>query len=171
MVSNTECPESNSWLAQSITRLQTISQRAHVIHTREGDRALQFPPKMQGTTEINTTTSSDKTDESTLRLGDKIIYVKSLRRLKHYQQLEDEVMDAYLTKICIQSQGIKSSCIQSLYAQYFMDDELSYISNQRILAQLSRTNLLESNMVFLPIGRNGHSSLATANMRTQNIYY
>ena len=111
---------------------------------------------MQRTTEKPTATSSDERDESTLRLGDKTIYAKSLRRLKHYQQLEDEVIDAYLTIICIQSQGIKSSFIPSLYAQYFINDELNYISNQRIIAQLSRTNLLDSNMVFLPIGRNGH---------------
>ena len=65
VANNTEYQESNNLLAQSITRLQTISQRAHVIHTRKRDRALPFSLNMQGTTELATATSSEKQDEST----------------------------------------------------------------------------------------------------------
>ena len=52
-----------------------------------------------------------------------------------------------------------------------MDDDFNYICNQWTITQLSRINLLESNMVLLPIGRNGHWLLATADLRTRTIYH
>ena len=36
---------------------------------------------------------------------------------------------------------------------------------------LSQDNILGSVLVFLPIGRHGHWSLATANLQTKQIYY
>ena len=52
-----------------------------------------------------------------------------------------------------------------------MDDNFNYIGDQRTITQLSRRNLLESYMVFLLIGCNGHWSLVTADLRTQTIYH
>ena len=95
----------------------------------------------------------------------------ALRRLRHYKQLNDEVIDTYLTEICTQNTGTKSSCIPSLYTERIMDDNFNYVSDLRTIKQLSRNHLFEGDMVFLPIERNGHWSLATADLRTRNIYH
>ena len=73
--------------------------------------------------------------------------------------LNDEVIDTYMGQICTHDRGIRSSAIPSLYTERFMDDDFNYISDKRKIEQLSRRSLLESDMVFLPIGRNGHWSL------------
>ena len=60
-----------------------------------------------------------------------------------------------MAQICTQDKGIKSSAIPSLYTEKFMDDDFNYISDTLTIKQLSRRSLLESDMSFLPIGRNG----------------
>ena len=52
-----------------------------------------------------------------------------------------------------------------------MDNEFNYISDTRTIAQLGRANILGSTLIFLPIGRNGHWSLATANTQVKKIYH
>ena len=47
----------------------------------------------------------------------------------------------------------------------------NYISDPGILTHLSRADLFGSSLVFLPIARNGHWSLATADLRTHTIYH
>ena len=116
-------------------------------------------------------TTQERKDDDKWTEGDKRIYVMALRRLRHHRQLSDEVIDSFLSQICTQDRGIKGSCIPSLYTERFMDDEFIYRSDTRTITLLSRRNLFESDMVFLPIGRNGHWSLATADLRTRNIYH
>ena len=99
------------------------------------------------------------------------MYVKSMKSLSHYKELGDEVIDLYLSKICRQSSGIPSCRIPSLYAQCFMDDNFNYIKDQRTIERLSRTKILDATLVFLPIGRHNHWSMATADMRTKRIYH
>ena len=120
---------------------------------------------------MKTATAQEREDYDTLTDGNKRIYVMALRRLRHHKQLNDEVIDTYLSQICTQDTGTKSSCIQSLYTERIMDDDFNYISDLQTIIQLSRKNIFESDMVFLPIGRNGHWSLATADLRTRNIYH
>ena len=94
-----EYQESNEWLDNNITSIESTSQRAHSIKTRSGYGTLTFPHNMQATAHLNTVTATGTRDEDTLRLGDETIYVKSLRRLKHYEQLGDDVIDIYLKQI------------------------------------------------------------------------
>ena len=49
----------------------------------------------------------------------------ALRRRKHYKELNDKVIDTYLTQICTQSRGIKSRCIPSLYTERFVKDDFN----------------------------------------------
>ena len=90
---------------------------------------------MQGAAARNTATSHEKVDDNTLPVEDRTIYIKSLPRLKHYRELNDEVIDTYLSKICKQHTRIKSKCIPSLYRQQCMDDNLNSISDPKILAR------------------------------------
>ena len=62
----------------------------------------------------------------------------------------------------------RDSC---LYAQRFKKDDFNFIYDGRTIAQISQKDILGSQMVLLLVGRNRHWSLATANMRTQNIYH
>ena len=121
-----------------------------------GVRTLVYPKEMQGTTKLNDATAAGIRDEDTLGLGDDRMYVKRIRRFKHYKELGDEVIDTFLNKICSQNSGIKSRHIPSLYAQCFMDDDFNYIGDQRTIECLVRTNILGANLVLLPIGRNNH---------------
>ena len=162
--------ESNAWQSQNITHIDSTTQHAHVIHTNTGHQTLQFPRAMQGTTSLITATEGRK-DEDRLQLRESEIYMKSMRRLMHYRKLDDEVMDTYITKLCKQPGRIDCSNIPSLYAQKFMDDDFNYIHDERTIAQLSRRHIFRSQIVFLPVGRNGHWSLATADMRTREIYH
>ena len=52
-----------------------------------------------------------------------------------------------------------------------MDDNFNYINDQRTIERLSRTNILEATLVFLPIRRHNHWSMATADMRIKMIYH
>ena len=81
------------------------------------------------------------------------------------------MIDAYLAKICSQNNGIKSCRIPSLYAQSFMDDDFNYIRDPRTIARFGRKNILGLTLVYLPVGRNNHWSLATADMITKKIYH
>ena len=116
---------------------------------------------MQGTAKLESVTTEGLRDEETLQLGSKHMYLKSIRRLKHYKELGDKVINTYL----------KSCTIPSLYAQCLMDNDNNYISDHRTIVQLSRLNLLEAKLVFLPIARQHHWSLATANMCKKQIYH
>ena len=89
----------------------------------------------------------------------------------HYRELGYKVMKPYITKLCKQPGRIDCSNIPSMYAQRFMDDDFIDIHDERIIAQLSRRHILRSQIVFFPVGRNGHWSLATASMRTRIIYH
>ena len=95
----------------------------------------------------------------------------ALKKLRHHKQLNDEVIDTLRAQICSQDRGIKGSGILSLYIERLMDVDFNYISDTRIITQLSRRNLFESGMVFQPIGCNRHWLLATADLRTGNIYH
>ena len=97
---------------------------------------------MQGTTKLTDATAAGIRDDDTLVLGDDIMYVRSIRRLKHYKELGDEVIDVYLTKICSQNNGNKSCRIASLFEQSVMDDDFNYIRDQRTIARIGRTNIL-----------------------------
>ena len=106
---------------------------------------------MQGTAILTAATEMRLSDDDILRAGDDQMYIKSIQRLKHFNELGDKVIDTYLKKICQQFSVIKSCSIPSLYAQNFMDNECNYISDQRTLMHLSQVNILGSVLVFLPI--------------------
>ena len=99
------------------------------------------------------------------------MYLRSIRRLEHFKELGDEVINTYLKQICKLRSGIKSCTIPSLYAQSFMENEFNYISDLRTIEQLSQLNLLGAILVFHPIARHNHWLLATANMQTKQIYH
>ena len=61
-----------------------------------GVRTLEYPREMQGTTKLNDATAVGSRDDDTLKPGNDRMYVKSIRRLKHYNKLGDEVIDTYL---------------------------------------------------------------------------
>ena len=65
---------------------------------------------------------------------------------------------------------MRSYSIQSLYAQPFMDNNFNYINDPVTIAHQRRFNILGSTFICLPIGRNGHWSLATANTQARTIY-
>ena len=95
---------------------------------------------MRGTTNLHEATAAEIRDDDKLRLGDDKMYVKSIRRLKHYKETRYEVIDVNLTKICSQNNRIKSCRIPSLYSPSFSDYDFSYIRDKRLIARLGRTN-------------------------------
>ena len=94
-----EYQESADWHDQNITHLKTTTQLAHTILAVAGDKTPEFPWDMQGTAQLNTATAAKFRDEHTMRLGDETIYLQSMRRLKHYRQLGDEVIDIYFKNL------------------------------------------------------------------------
>ena len=52
-----------------------------------------------------------------------------------------------------------------------MDDDFNYIRDQGTISRLGRRDFLRSTLVFLPIGRNNHWSMSTADMSTNKIYH
>ena len=50
-------------------------------------RILEYPREMWGTTKLNDTTAAGIRDDDTHTLKDDRMYVKSIRRLKHYKKL------------------------------------------------------------------------------------
>ena len=66
---------------------------------------------------------------------------------------------------------MRSYSIKCLYAQPFMDNNFNYINDPVTIAQLRRFNIQGSTFICLPIGRNGHWSLATVNTQARKIYH
>ena len=68
---------------------------------------------MQGTAILNTATEKRLRDDDILRSGDEHMYIKSIRRLKHFKELGDEVIDTYLKNLSDRRAGSKAAVYQA----------------------------------------------------------
>ena len=82
---------------------------AQVTHMTNDVRTLQYPRQMQGTTRHNDVSAEGIRDVSTLGHGDDRMYVKTIRRLKNYKELVDEVINVYITKYAGRAAGSQAS--------------------------------------------------------------
>ena len=92
---------------------QTIGERG------QGARASQGHAKHNSTYQNHCTKSKD---EVTLADRDKTIYVKSLQSLRLYQQIDNEVIDEYRSRIFKHSPGVNRRIISSPLTQTIIDD-------------------------------------------------
>ena len=117
--------ESNDWGGEDITMITETRQQAHIHQSGGSGYIFVFPRDMQRTTAMTTATAQERGDDATWADGNNRFYVMALRRLRHYKELNGEVIDIYLSQICTQSTGTKNSCIPSLYAEIFIDDDFN----------------------------------------------
>ena len=75
--------------------------------------------------QFKSATVQEREDNVTWTEVNKIIYMIGLRRLRHHNQLNDEVIDTFLAHICTQGKSTKGSCIPSPYIESFMGDEFN----------------------------------------------
>ena len=83
---------------------------------------LVFPRGMQSITALTRTTAKKQIGEVTLADRDKTIYVKSLQSLRLYQQIDNEVIDEYRSRIFKHSPGVNRRIISRPPTETIMDD-------------------------------------------------